>query len=526
MHNALKYGLGELDFNIDNFATDIYQWFKLSAARREDFHNVQVTSLTESAANHVFLRHVNSRWLTLGPICERIIEQYSALNEYFLKFLPKQNAFKSNERYCRIVSILKDPQTLPYLHFISYFAAAFMPYLKHFQREDPLIHLMYSKLNELVQTVMCKFIKLDIIQRKDNNGLMKEGLSLLKIDFNSGENWMKLKEMDVGSATKRILDDNSEISKAVLLAIRSCYLNSTKYLMKNLPLSNPLLKDVQCLHPWFQKEEISKKAVDRLCKHMSKVVKTDTMCDKINSEWIVYMCQDLTKYQEKYNKYRDISKYWVDISEIKDTTGMCKFKSLYVLVKACLTLSHGNAGPERGFSVNNSIVTKDRASLSEKCIAALRICKDAIRSYKNSVLDIPITKEMLSAIKKSHAEYASFIEQENEKLKQNEMKRKIEETKIADKVAKKQKKIKLEAKLAELFQEEKELLDSQAAAQNILSESSEKLNIGIKMNNMSNIKVAQMLLSTGNEKLNIITHQLNINREAISVCQNNIKKIQ
>lgn len=525
MHNALKYGIGQLNFDVDNFATDIYHWFKLSAARREDFHNVQVSSLTESAANHVFLRHVNSRWLTLGPICDRIIEQYSALSEYFLKFLPKQSTFKSNERYCRIVSILKDPKTLSYLHFISYFVATFMPYVKLFQREDPVIHLMFSKLNELIQTVMCKFIKLDIIKQNDN-GLMREGLSLSQINFNSGENWLKLKKMDVGSAAKKLLDDNSQNSKDVLLVIRSCYLVTAKYLMEKLPFSNPLLKDIQCLHPYFQKEEISKSAVDRLCKHMWKVVKTDAMCDKINSEWILYMCQDFTKSREKYDTDHDICKYWADVSKIKDTTGMQKFKSLFILVKACLTLSHGNAGPERGFSANNLIVTKDRASLSEKCIESLRVCKDAIRSYKNSVLNLPITKEMLSAIKKSHAEYASFIEQEKEKAKQNEMKRKIDEETTAAEVAKKQKKGKTEEKLKELIQEEKELLESQAAAQKILNDSSEKLNIGVKMNNMSDIKYAQILLSTGNEELNKITQQLRITHEAISACQNSIKKMQ
>jgi len=47
-----------------------------------------------------------------------------------------------------------------------------------------------------------------------------------------------------------------------------------------------------------------------------------------------------------------------------DTVGEKKYKNLSYIDKA-LTVSHSNASPEWGFSVNNALVTKERGSLSE-----------------------------------------------------------------------------------------------------------------------------------------------------------------
>ena len=54
-------------------------------------------------------------------------------------------------------------------------------------------------------------------------------------------------------------------------------------------------------------------------------------------------------------------------------------KNAYLSFVAKATLPHGNAAPDRGFSVNTAFVTKDRGSLSERSIIALRVVNEAIR---------------------------------------------------------------------------------------------------------------------------------------------------
>ena len=59
-------------------------------------------------------------------------------------------------------------------------------------------------------------------------------------------------------------------------------------------------------------------------------------------------------------------------------TGDQKYKSFNALVKSALALSHGNAVLQRGFSVNNSLLSSERLGLSEKTIIADRVVKEAV----------------------------------------------------------------------------------------------------------------------------------------------------
>ena len=90
-----------------------------------------------------------------------------------------------------------------------------------------------------------------------------------------------------------------------------------------------------------------------------------------------------------------------------------------------LNLSYGNEAPERGFSINNVLLTKERGSLSERSIVALRVVKEAIRIF-GACTDVPITKELLQAVKLAHSEYAVFLEKEcKQALLEEEERRKV-----------------------------------------------------------------------------------------------------
>ena len=41
VHNAFRKGLSELNVDLDQFACDIYFFFKLSSARREDYSDLE-----------------------------------------------------------------------------------------------------------------------------------------------------------------------------------------------------------------------------------------------------------------------------------------------------------------------------------------------------------------------------------------------------------------------------------------------------------------------------------------------------
>jgi len=175
VHTAFTNGVEVLPFDIEQFSNDIFSWFKLSAARREDYSEVKSEELLESTGEY-FLRPVSSRWLSMEPVCRRLIEHFSTLKKYFITAIPKSSNSKllcSGEKYKRITAVLSDPSSLVYLNFIASFASSFTPFLTLFQKSEPLVHILYEKLNELVRTLMLKFMKSDIVGAKEGQDLNK-----------------------------------------------------------------------------------------------------------------------------------------------------------------------------------------------------------------------------------------------------------------------------------------------------------------------------------------------------------------
>ena len=93
----------------------------------------------------------------------------------------------------------------------------------------------------------------------------------------------------------------------------------------------------------------------------------------------------------------DICAYWVHVSNMVDTVGEKKYQHLSFVAKAALTLSHSNASPERGFSVNNALVTTDGRSLSERSIVTVHVVKEAVRVF-GSCTKVPITKDLIHSV--------------------------------------------------------------------------------------------------------------------------------
>ena len=502
VHTAFRKGVEGLPFDVEHFVTDVYQWFKLSSARREDYQQVQTEDL-EECVGKFFLKPVSSRWLYLEPVCRRVIEQYEALKKYFITNLRMTGMIPSTaSRYKRIKECLEDDTTLVYLHFVAYLAASLSQFMKLFQTDEPLVHVLYDKVNELTRACLRKFLKPEVVDGK-------EGADLIAVDCEKADNWLPRNEMEIGSGTKRVLASKADDKKkTVRLAFRKCLKTMAVYLRDHLPVNNVVLRDLRCLHPQFRKAEGGRAAVGRLCQHMRKVTKTDQLCDTVCSEWLLY-ASDSVLDSTAANISNDICAYWVHVSNMVDTVGEKKYQHLSYVAKASLTLSHSNASPERGFSVNNALVTTERGSLSQRSIVALRVVKEAVRLF-GSCTKVPITKDFIHAVRHAHSEYALFLEnQRKQALLEEEQKIKNEEAAEAKRVEQRTSK-RLHEQLTEQAQLEVVQMAEQETARQLIAEASHKLSAALQgtANNLQGAKVAQAMLSAGNEKLSASTKQL------------------
>ena len=150
-----------------------------------------------------------------------------------------------------------------------------------------------------------------------------------------------------------------------------------------------------------------------------------------------------------------------------------KYQNLAYVAKATLTLSHSNAIPERGFSMNNALLRKDRLSLGEKTIVAERIVKDSIRVV-GSVSAVPINKDIIEAARKAGSEYMLHLE-EKRKKEAVDLQQKIDIEKEKEKAKEiQQKKTSLLQQLQEENKSEMEQMNELSSAKELINESSIK----------------------------------------------------
>jgi len=83
-----------------------------------------------------------------------------------------------------------------------------------------------------------------------------------------------------------------------------------------------------------------------------------------------------TPYISFFDTFGGICTYCYKVSQLPDGRGGKTCDCLTHVAKAALTLSHSNAIPERGFSVNNAMLGEEKLSIGEHTIIALRIVKN------------------------------------------------------------------------------------------------------------------------------------------------------
>ena len=144
---------------------------------------------------HTFLRHVPSRWLTLGSVVDRLIEQWEPLQKYFTDLANKdpKNA-PTSSTFKRSCARLQNKQTLVELHFLQSVNPLYHSFLELFQTEAPLVQVLYEELCRLVY----RYVKASVYQNKT-------GQDLKEVKHGELQNQLSDKEMIIGDSTRQVL---------------------------------------------------------------------------------------------------------------------------------------------------------------------------------------------------------------------------------------------------------------------------------------------------------------------------------
>ena len=115
----------------------------------------------------------------------------------------------SNARYKTIKVCLKDNEMemLVFMKFPVCIAPLFEQYLKVFQSEGPLVHLMFTELKSLLTTLLKRFVISAVVDEA------KEAKQLIDIDVEDTANILDLSKIDFGLEVKAKLMKISDEKK-------------------------------------------------------------------------------------------------------------------------------------------------------------------------------------------------------------------------------------------------------------------------------------------------------------------------
>ena len=80
VHNSFEKGIKEYGNAVQEFAIDLHSFFKHTSARKEDYANFQFDM---DIVENVFMRYLQTKWVSLGAVVDRIIEQWKPMLSYF-----------------------------------------------------------------------------------------------------------------------------------------------------------------------------------------------------------------------------------------------------------------------------------------------------------------------------------------------------------------------------------------------------------------------------------------------------------
>ncbi|CAF4421610.1 unnamed protein product [Rotaria sp. Silwood2] len=281
------------------------------------------------------------------------------------------------------------------------------------------------------------------------------------------------------------------------------------------------------MHPLQRHHESSSKSLMIIARDLPQLLSDDDL-DYLNVEWRLYENETIPEewYQQKTTsggsdeviKYHPVDHYWRHVFAIKNSSGTAKFVALPKLIKSLLSLSHGNADVERGFSENAALITDDRSSLSDISINGLRATKDAVKFYgQGKVHEVPICKGLLDNVKEAHSRYQVDQERKQRILKEKEA---IE---AAAKLTKNKELILVE-KEQNLIDQRKILQEDLENASKMLNEGNSRLEAAVATKNFAGVEMAQLLIGGAKKKLDVLKTQLGDNSDQMNQLRKKLKK--
>jgi hypothetical protein len=161
-------------------------------------------------------------------------------------------------------------------------------------------------------------------------------------------------------------------------------------------------------------------------------------------------------------------------------------------------LPHGNADPERGFSINKKIIEVHGTSLDSDTIEAIRLVKDYLLTV-GGVEKVQINKELLKSCASAYSRYNFYLQEKKKEEDQRKEREKAESENVSAK-----------EEINEMERDRKMILKGIEVAEKSLKEGHDDLEQSLKCKslNRDSLNIAQSKISMGMKRKTELSTEL------------------
>lgn len=359
------------------------------------------------------LEFVNHRWLGNVPVCERAILIMDKIVNTFVEAAETKKISRPTYKSYEVVKeVIADKLLVPKLHYFKCIALQLQPFLATYQTDRPMVCFLSDDLCLAIRSLMRRFIKSDVLEEANDERLVKIDVSDKKIHVDH-------KKVDVGFSSAKAMKE-AKVSDRQLLHFRmeakTFLVELLKKMLHKCPISYSFVRHMSCFNPvkMATEKEICTEKLKKLLNLLlmaERVQEKD--CDCIVQQYTLLLDNIPIIGKERFAGFNKVHQS-VDELFYECMVGHTEhYGKLFEVVKILLTLSHGQAAVERGFSINKEVEVENLKQ--QNLVAQRRVC-DHVKNA-GSILNVELSKELLFSARMARQKYERYLEAEREKRK-------------------------------------------------------------------------------------------------------------
>ena len=333
---------------------------------------------------HVLLRPVITRWLSMGPAINRLLENWDTI-ENTLNILPKR--VRNRETLATITQRFRDPMSKVFFYFMLMMFQVYEDVNKTFQTESVIIADLYYHVSELYLSILRRFLPHDYVNNTE----------ILQINYNDLNYQLPDDQLDIGYMTRAELQLNPMIDenrkRYFLLGCRYFYMgcaNEVKVRLiepfQHFKILEFLLPPNACDPEYLQENQ---NLFLHLSEQFPRAFLDPTLEYNFAIDQLHYEYSLIPEIVQHPNFNAKTDQFWSEEIYNRRENDVYISRNIGRLALNFCSIPHSNAEPERRWSQKNSKKNKKRNRLKCRMTNALMRLSDFVKFSRHFPKIVP-----------------------------------------------------------------------------------------------------------------------------------------